>query len=498
MASGRTGRLEPLQIDEVKIRGGGLIGLAPGADPEAVRAFGSAAVVTAEEFPAAPSLEPGVEWHCLPVKAGQAPDEWFEDLWTYSGLRLRGHLARGEKVVICGSSQAGMVAARLLVEFGEEPPEAIRRIRSVWPEAIKTAAQQEYIGACREVASARAERSFEERALACLLGGAVGDGLGYAVEFDRLHRIRERFGEDGIQAPVLRGGKLVVSDDTQMTLFSLEGMIRGKAEGAEFGEPEMLASIRRAYLEWYATQIGAKPRQDSGGWLVHQPEMWIERAPGNTCLSALGAGGGGTMEEPINHSKGCGGVMRAAPFGLIGEGEGAPTAFQMAAEAAALTHGHPSGYLSAGVVAAMVHFVSRGVSWIGTGQPGGEVIARSSELLGDYRGHEETLGAIRRAVARASEQPRHGGVAEQVETLGGGWTGDEALAISLFAFLRARSFTEAVCAGANHSGDSDSTAAIAGQLWGATHGLEGIPHDWVMAIDVLRPLLRLARRTFSH
>ncbi len=496
MAGG--GRLAPLQIDAVEISGGGAIGLAPEADPEAIRGFGPAAVVTAAELPGGWAPEPGVEQHRLPVKDDQAPDEWFEDLWTYSGLRLRGHLARGGKVLICGSAPVGMAAARLLAECGEDAAEAIRRVRGVWPEAIRAGAQEAYIRACREVVSARVDRPFEERALACLLGGAVGDGLGYAVEFDRLQRIRERFGEDGIQAPVLRGGKLVVSDDTQMTLFSLEGMIRGKAAGAEFGEPEMLASIRRAYREWYETQIGAKPAQEAEGWLVRQPEMWMERSPGNTCLSALGAGGGGTIDEPINHSKGCGGVMRAAPFGLIGEGEGAPTAFEMAAEAAALTHGHPSGYLSAGVLAAMVHFVSSGVSWIGTGQPGGEVIARSTELLRDYRGHEETLGAIRKAVARASERPGHGGVPEQVETLGGGWTGDEALAISLFAFLRARSFTEAVCAGANHSGDSDSTAAIAGQLWGATHGLEEIPHDWVMALDVLRPLLRLARRAFSH
>ncbi len=492
------GRLGSLQIDAVEIRGCGEIGLAAEADPEAIRVFGSAAVVTAEELAGGWAPEPGVEWHRLPVKEGQAPDERFEDLWTYSGLRLRGHLARGRKVVICGPAPVGMVATKLLVEFGEDAAEAVRRIRRAWPRAIQTGAQEAYIRACSEVVSARADRPFEERALACLVGGAVGDGLGYAVEFERLHRIRERFGEDGIQAPVLRGGKLVVSDDTQMTLFSLEGMIRGKAAGAEFGEPEMLASIRRAYLEWYETQVGTKPAQEAEGWLVRQPEMWTERAPGNTCLSALGVGGGGTMERPINHSKGCGGVMRAAPFGLIGESEGAPTAFEMAAEAAALTHGHPSGYLSAGVVAAMVHFVAGGVSWIGTGEPGGEVIARSSGILRDYPGHEETLGAIKKAVTRASESPRHGGVPEQVETLGGGWTGDEALAIALFAFLRARSFTEAVCAGANHSGDSDSTAAIAGQLWGATHGLEEIPHDWVMALDVLRPLLRLARRMFSH
>jgi ADP-ribosyl-[dinitrogen reductase] hydrolase len=72
--------------------------------------------------------------------------------------------------------------------------------------------------------------------------------------------------------------------------------------------------------------------------------------------------------------------------------------------------------------------------------------------------------------------------------------GEEALAIGLYAALCALSFVEAIRIATNHGGDSDSTASIAGQLWGAMNGLDGIPHVWVSALDVLLPLLHLARQ----
>jgi ADP-ribosyl-[dinitrogen reductase] hydrolase len=46
-------------------------------------------------------------------------------------------------------------------------------------------------------------------------------------------------------------------------------------------------------------------------------ELFAQRASGNTCISALESGAMGTIEKPINDSKGCGGVMRAAPVGML-------------------------------------------------------------------------------------------------------------------------------------------------------------------------------------
>ena len=61
----------------------------------------------------------------------------------------------------------------------------------------------------------------------CLLGGAAGDALGYAVEFLDEPGIVKKYGKNGITSYDLSDGKALISDDTQMTLFTANGMLLG-------------------------------------------------------------------------------------------------------------------------------------------------------------------------------------------------------------------------------------------------------------------------------
>ena len=148
-----------------------------------------------------------------------------------------------------------------------------------------------------------------ERIRGCLLAGAAGDALGYQVEFISLREILRRYGDHGVRtmAPY-------ISDDTQMTLFTAEGMLMGLKH-----RMPMPACVYQSYLDWYHTQSPHKP----GGAFAKESELlreeclFLREAPGNTCLAALGSGKMGGLEEPINISKGCGGVMRTAPCGML-------------------------------------------------------------------------------------------------------------------------------------------------------------------------------------
>lgn len=435
-----------------------------------------------------------IEWHYLPVADVRAPDDEFEDLWTYSGFRLRAILACGGDIAVhClgGLGRTGTVAARLLVEFGDSPEIAIQKVRAARNGSIETAAQERYVRCCRAVQAAQVHRSVEERILACILGGAVGDAFGFEVEFDNISAIRERFGDQGLHSPVFHNGLLIVSDDTQMTLFTVEGLLRGFDQGA-FSTEKAHSAIRKAYLDWLQTQFpwlhGGAQRESEPGWLARQPSLRVQRAPGTTCLSALEARIRGTNDRKINNSKGCGAAMRSAPFGLVTALDPA-AAFDMAASAATLTHGHPSGYLSAAVVAGTVRCLVDGVEFA-------EAVRRSAEILRVYPDHAETLRALNQALSAAGANPTDH--VSTIESMGGGWVGEEAVAIAIYSVLVARSFAEAVCIAANHSGDSDSTAAIAGQFWGAPHGLSGMPHEWIAALDVLRPLLHVTRQLLAQ
>jgi ADP-ribosylglycohydrolase/protein-tyrosine phosphatase len=498
----RTSLTDPLRVDRVTA-GAAWIGLTlcpgktyPGRvggpwarslepDLDGVAATGAHALVTLmEEHELAevrvPGLGPlaearGLEWHHLPIRDVDVPDSAFETTWTYAGLRLRGHLRAGRPVVLhClgGLGRSGLVAARLLIELGATFEDAIQAVRAARPGAIETSGQLSYVRACRPPMMGD---SIAERILGALLGGAIGDAFGYAIEFDRWPAIRARYGSRGLVDPVRHRGKLVASDDTQMTLFTLEGQLR-----AAVGD-DPIDSIREAYLDWLATQ-GHDTKRPLQRLAAH-PLLQHQRAPGLTCLDALRAGGTGTVDAPINRSKGCGGVMRVAPLGLV-PGRLPTEAFALAVRAAALTHGHPSGYLSAGAMAALLAALLSGADLP-------SAAARLADELPRWAGSAETAQAL--ALAHTLGEARPGG-AEAVARLGEGWVGEEAFAIGLYASLVTDDPASAIRLAANHDGDSDSTASLAGQIRGLIDGASALPHAWVRDLDVLEPLLALAAR----
>lgn len=136
--------------------------------------------------------------------------------------------------------------------------------------------------------------------------------------------ILSRFGENGITKFALgNNGKALISDDTQMTLFTANGMLMGLTRGymrGIGGRPEKY--VDGAYLDWYYTQTGRKREllidDWHPTWLRDLPEMAQLRAPGNTCLSACENMFRG--EKVQNNSKGCGGIMRVAPMALLDAG----------------------------------------------------------------------------------------------------------------------------------------------------------------------------------
>lgn len=164
-----------------------------------------------------------------------------------------------------------------------------------------------------------------------LIGGAAGDALGYSVEFSQDFEIFQKYGKQGITEYDLINGVAQISDDTQMTLFTANAILFGETRGATRGiggDPMMYAP--QSYLDWYTTQMlgyedGTKLHRYNGtggiSWLLDVPELYARRAPGNTCLSALNVLSNGSVRrdyigEPMNNSKGCGGIMRVAPLGL--------------------------------------------------------------------------------------------------------------------------------------------------------------------------------------
>lgn len=327
----------------------------------------------------------------------------------------------------------------------------------------------------------------EERFKACLLGGAIGDALGYPVEFMSLEQIRTQYGPEGITRFTLDKytKKALVSDDTQMTLFTADGIVRGYERCSERGIGSFVGSgVYPAYLRWLYTQTGRldhehwlRPERglaDAGRrWILDVEELHARRAPGLTCLSALESGKVGTMEQPLNDSKGCGGVMRVAPVGLFLYND-PEYAFRTGCEVAALTHGHPTGYLAAGALALMIAELLNGNTMEGSASSAIQELTR-------WKQSEETLAAMEQAMELAGS---HLTAEDAISRLGEGWIAEEALAIALYSTLREEEFTQALAVSVNHNGDSDSTGAICGNLLGARDGMAVIPATWLSQLEM--------------
>ncbi len=334
------------------------------------------------------------------------------------------------------------------------------------------------------------EPTRQERVTGCLLGGAIGDALGAPVEFLSWPEIEREFGPAGIRtfAPAY-GGKGRITDDTQMTLFTAEGLIRAQHLLNEKGVASAPVVLHRAYLRWLYTQApGQVPwdteiGEDISGWLLEQPFLHARRAPGTTCVGALLSGDMGTPERPINDSKGCGGVMRVAPAGLA-----AGDPFDVGCRAAAITHGHPSGWIAAGAFALII-------SRMLVRSPLRDAVQWSITSCQSTAGGSEVVHALRAALKLADDGETP--TPERIETLGGGWVAEEALAISIYCALSTADPAEAVALAVNHSGDSDSTGSITGNLLGAEFGA-----DWLDSrlLDDLegRPIIEQIAEDLCH
>lgn len=304
---------------------------------------------------------------------------------------------------------------------------------------------------------------------ASLLGGAIGDSLGAEIEFWSLAQIRAQFPRGIQDLPPHDGLVGAITDDTQMTLFTAEGLLEAYERGILRGISHPQSHVHAALLRWLVTQE-EKPRIEmSGQGLVNDPRLNVRRAPGLTCLSALqSATEIGTPAQ--NTSKGCGTIMRVAPVALMVPRD---TVRETAIACSALTHGHPTGQLAAAAWAELLRAVAEG----------GELEATARQIAGEYRAlpdGKETADAISRALGA----PRDGS-AETVETHGGGWVAEEALAIALYACLAGNGFEVALQIAVTHGGDSDSTGAIAGNMLGLLYPVQVLAHRWTAQVECM-------------
>jgi ADP-ribosyl-[dinitrogen reductase] hydrolase len=345
-----------------------------------------------------------------------------------------------------------MIAARLLVELGIEPEEAITRVRAARPGAIETAAQAANVAQQR----ARPERlpvpeEARNRALGSLLGLAVGDAVGTTLEFSARDSYPRHTDMTGGGPFRLKPGEW--TDDTAMALALADSLLTHDS----LDEADLMGRFAswRDTGEYSCTgscfDIGMTVSSALQNWRMHGDPV---------------AG----SADPL--SAGNGALMRLAPV-AVRYWNDRTRLLDVAVRQSATTHRAPEA-LSASI--AYAELLADAIA----GRPRSEVLAPRS---GTYAGKiAAIMGGSWRGKPR-DQIASSGYVAHSLEA-------------ALWSVGRTATFRDAVLTAANLGGDADTTAAIAGQLAGALYGIAGIPQEWLQRLAWRRTIEDLAQGLF--
>lgn len=294
-----------------------------------------------------------------------------------------------------------------------------------------------------------------------IYGLAIGDALGWPTEFLSFDKIKSKYGSKGIQD---LQNPANFTDDTQMSIAVAESLIESGKKGIE----PIMASVKEEFIKWY-----------------HSPEN--NRSPGNTCL-----GGVERLEQGIHwsksgitDSKGCGSAMRAAPIGYFYQNN--PKKLKEVAHAIGIcTHGYPTA--DAACIGA-AYLIKLALDGIEPKNMIAEMLSFTKNISDEW---EDTISKIEKCLSWEDEE-------KALSYLGEGWTGEEAVALALYCFLKhPKEYKKVVIRGANTNGDSDSIACIGGAISGAYLGIEAIPKTWIEKIEKTEYLGSLAERLSAN
>lgn len=308
----------------------------------------------------------------------------------------------------------------------------------------------------------------------CLLGGAIGDALGYGEQ---------------------NQGKSLVSHHTQLTVFTVDGLLWADKRAKGKGVYAYIPCIFYAYQKWYFTQTGhfADKAYEflRNGEILDREELYARRSPGETALEALAGSINnkyGTLKNRINDSKGYAAAVRSAPIGLYFYKD-PKTAFQVGCESGALTHGHSDGFLPAGFMAYLVALLIRGEDLTAA-------VHDALAVLKRHKNSETAYEIIHRAATAASKKeddPR-----STLESLGEGWLAEEAVAKAVYCTLRhSGDFEQAMTLAIEQSGNRSGVATLCGTILGSYLGSLEIPYPWIRDVELSDLMVYGADRLLS-
>ncbi len=326
-----------------------------------------------------------------------------------------------------------------------------------------------------------------------ILGLAVGDAMGYAVDHLSWEEILQSYGPEGIRGFDLVNGYADVTSHTQMAAFAGCGLLIGMTRGQRLGRmAPYIRYIDLALREWSQGQHARRLPDKTLCWVSEVEELRRRRCLDTRMLDTLSKERLGTPAEPANHYDTPGALCSSVSVGLFfgPDRMGPHEVGILGAEAVALVSGEPMAFLSGAVTAYAVAGILQDSE-----TPLREHFLQATDVVAaqfsrEYAQAEDLKRLLHRAIMLSSNKvlpPR-----DAMEYLKCG-TCAEVLAGAMYASLCCQEdFDAAMILAVNHSGRSAAVGALTGAFLGAKLGDSALPEFYLESLESAQVLAELA------
>ena len=322
----------------------------------------------------------------------------------------------------------------------------------------------------------------------CLLGLAVGDALGCAVDAKTLAQIRESYGPNGLMGYDLPDEIAQISFHTQNAAYTANGLLialtRGRIEQAPL-------YVGRALREYNEVRLRHVCPPDNLCWLSRLPAFFRRNGADAHVIEALSRPQLGTTTAPANRINAPEGIMGGVAVALFYDKKRmhAGQIGLLSAECSAMLCGAPEAFLASAALSYILAALLQAPD-----EPLQSHCMQAALIIKKQFGTrffqaEAVAQAMEAAVRQARQKPQPDALENMDCT-----TAHGCLAAAVYTALAyADNFDEAMVAAVNHSGRSAAVAALTGAILGARLGAQQIPDFYLSPLESAEYLRVLAR-----
>ena len=328
----------------------------------------------------------------------------------------------------------------------------------------------------------------------CLLGMAVGDAMGYAIDGKTWAEIQDAYGPNGLLGYDLQESEFAqITSYTQFAAFLCNGLLLSVSRG----KVDYLRYAKLSLKEWLRSQHFYRDPETSLCWLAKLPQFRRKQCRDARMLDDLRLEMYGSTDSPRNNNNAPGAITSAVSVGLFYNPRrlSPEQVGTVSGELVALTHGNPEAFLSGVVLAYAITGILQEPDVPLADQFQQAIRVMDGQFRSRFFQAEELAMQLRRAIALAKSGTVD--IQEGMEQLGC-MDAPQCLAGAMYAcLLYPNDFDSAIITAVNHSGMSAAVGAVTGAILGAKLGEDALPDFYLESLDCADALRCLAEDMVS-